>query len=344
MNSIKLTRIKNSLIVAAFPLTVWLIMEIICYLVMGKHVFGTRLDVSNYVRSTGISTCVALALSFNLGNGRFDLSLGAQRLVATIIGGNLAISLGLGSIGVIIMAFTFGMICGTIVGVIFVLTRIPAMVIGIGMALIYEVVAFVGSYSSGLQLYGIAGVESLSNMYLSIVVVLIITISAMLISRFTTFGYYTRAIAGSQKIAHTSGINIFKHAIGCYTLAGGFVSISGVFDAAFKGVMNAELGMTSNTTIMTNTFPMYLGSFLGRWSSQPVGILFGTMTVRMFQTGLSVLKFSATSQSVFTLIAFLLFLIFRSNEHIFAKRRARNARVAMAHDVIRQLNEAKSVA
>jgi ribose/xylose/arabinose/galactoside ABC-type transport system permease subunit len=324
------TKLKNALITVAFPFSIWVIMEILCRINMGRHVFNTMLDVQNYVRNVGISVCTALALSYNLGHGRFDMSLGAQRMLVAIIGGNLAIKLGLGTPGIILFALFFGLVFGGIVGVIFVVTRIPAMVLGVGIALVYECIAFAGSASQGLQLFGATSAASLSNMYLTICVVLAAALFVMVIDRYTKFGFYARAIDGSQKIAHNCGINIFSHAVGCYTLAGGLVSFSGVFDAAFKGGMDAELGFASNSVIMTNCFPMFLGKFMSRWSSDAVGIIFSTMTIRLFQTGLSVMKVSATGQQVFTMAAFLLFLIFRANESVFKEHNAKNVRIAQA--------------
>jgi ribose/xylose/arabinose/galactoside ABC-type transport system permease subunit len=323
-------RLKNVLWTLAFPAAVWMAMEQLCQIAMGRHVFNTMLDAQNYVRNVGISACTALALSYNLSHGRFDLSLGAQRMMVAVIGGNLAIRLGLGTPGVILFALGLGLIAGSLVGIIFVLTRIPAMVLGVGMALIYECIAFVGSKSQGLQLYGVKNVENLSNMYLTICVVLPAVLFVMVMERYTKFGFYARAINGSQRIAHNSGINIFAHAVGSYTLAGAMVSFSGVFDAAFKGGMAVELGFASAGSVMANCFPMYLGNFISRWSSDSVGILFATMTIKIFETGLSVLKVSATGQQVWTMGVFLVFLIIRANESVFKTRKAVKARIAEA--------------
>jgi ribose/xylose/arabinose/galactoside ABC-type transport system permease subunit len=326
------TRLKNALVTIAFPCAAWVLMEMLCRIKMGRHVLNTILDVQNYARNVGIAACTALALSYNLGQGRFDLSLGAQRMLAAVIGGNLAIKLGLGAPGVILFAFLLGLAAGGLAGIIFVATRIPAMVLGVGMALIYECVTFVGSKSRGLKLFGIKGVESLSNMYLAIWVVLGAALFVMVIDRYTKFGFYARAINGSQHIAHNCGINIFAHAVGCYTIAGGLVSFSGVFGAAFQGGMDAELGFSSNVAVMSSCFPMFLGKFMSRWSSDAAGILFATITITLFQTGLSVLKISATGQQVFTMAMFLLFLVFRANENVFKERRARIARIAEAKE------------
>lgn len=323
-------KIKDALFILAFPAAVWMMMEILCQLIMGRHVLNTMLDIQNYVRNVGISTCTALALSYNLSHGRFDLSLGAQRMMAAIIGGNFAIRMGFGTPGVILFALAFGLIFGAVVGLVFVVTRIPAMVLGVGIALVYECAAFAGSSSQGLRLYGVKGVENLSNMYLTIFVVLAAVLFVMVMDRYTKFGFYARAINGSQRIAANSGINIFAHAIGSYSFAGALVSFSGVFDAAFKGGMDAELGFASNSTVMTNCFPMYLGKFMSRWSSESAGILFATMTIKFFETGLSVMKVSPTGQQVWAMGAFLVFLVIRANEKVFKNRRAVKIRIAEA--------------
>lgn len=330
-------KLKPILITAAFPLGMLLIMDLLCSITYKRHIFVSILDVQNYVRATCIAACTALALSLNLSNGRFDLSLGAQRLAAAILGGNLAIHLGLGGIGVLMFALIFGLVLGGIVGLIFVWFRTPAMVLGTGMALIYECLAFVGSNSKGLQLYAAPNVRNLSNMYLCITVMLLVLAVFLVVVKYTKFGYHMRAIGGSQKIAHNSGINIFRHAVGCYTLAGGTIAVAGIFESAYSGSMDAAMGMTSNSVVMTNCFPMYLGKYLARFSNEAIGILAASMTIKLFQTGLSIMKFSMTEQRVFTLFLFLVFLVFRANETIFRDWKARKARIAQAKAVKAEL-------
>ena len=335
-------KLISVLVTVGVPAIMLIIMDTLCMINQGRHMFVTILDVQNFVRATCIAACTALALSLNLSNGRFDLSLGAQRLVASILGGNLAINLGLGGIAVLVFALVFGLAFGGVVGLIFVWFRTPAMVLGIGMALIYECLAFVGSNSKGLQLYAAPAARNLSNMYLCITVLLMILVVFLVLIKYTKFGYHMRAIGGSQKIAYNSGINIFNHAIGCYTLAGGAIACAGVFEAAYSGSMDAAMGLTSNSVVMTNCFPMYLGKYLGRWSNEAIGILVSSMTIKLFQTGLSIMKFSMTEQRVFTLCLFLLFLVFRANETIFRDRKAKKDRIAQAHEMKKTMAQAVS--
>lgn len=333
-------KIKKLLITVAFPVVVYLVMEIIVIVFRDSHVFNSILDIKNLVRSIGVSCTVAYALSFNLGSGRFDLSLGAQRLVATTVGCIIAMQFGLTGIWLLVMSIIFGVIVGTINGIIFVLTRVPPMVLGIGMALIYECVAFIASDSKGLDLYGIVGIDILADINFTIAVILVAAFLVMGLIGYTKFGYQMRAIQGSQHIAQSSGINIFRHAILSYTFAGGLVAVSGVFSAAFESGMAATMGFASNGAIMINTFPMFLGSYMSKWSNQAVGILFATITIRVFAVGLSALKMTSEILSVIDMSAFLLFLIFLANQNYFKNKRAERARIAQAHEFKKTLQVA----
>ncbi|HSL87381.1 MAG TPA: hypothetical protein VK861_10640, partial [Bacteroidales bacterium] len=239
-------------------------MEVLVYMQTGGHLISSVLDIRNLVRDLGVTAIIAFALSLNLGSGRFDLSLGAQRLVATIIGGNLAVRLGFNGIGLLLMAILIGLLAGFVVGVIFSVFRVPPVILGLGMAMIYESLAFAGSGGRGLQLFGVPNIEMLVDPNFTLMVLGIGTVFVFILFTFTKFRYEMQAMRGSQKIAKTSGINVFRHVIICYTLAGGLVAISGVFSAAFTGALAPMLGMNSNSAVISMTFPMFLGSYLAR--------------------------------------------------------------------------------
>lgn len=332
MKNVQKRKIKNVVYTLAFPLAAWAIMEIICLAAGKGHLIktDTSIGIMNFVRSVGISTCTALALSFNLASGRFDLSLGAQRLMATIIGGNIALSLGLHDVGMVICVVLFGLLFGFIVGAIFVTTKVPPMVLGVGMTMVYECVAFVSSGGGGLNLNN-KGYELLSGNVLFVIAIVFLAVSfVMVLFTRTKFGYDMRSIRGSQNIAYNSGIKVFKNVALCYMFAGGMVSFGGIFDAAFVGAMNATTGMSSNSTVMSSCFPMFLGGFLSRWSNQAIGILVSTTTLNFVSTGLAILNISLTATQAINMALFLVFLIINANQNVFSVRRKKKARVEEA--------------
>lgn len=310
------------------PAIVFLVVEIICLAFAGRHLFMTKLDLMNYLRTMCISFFAALALSFNLNSGgRFDLSLGGQRLVAAIIGGNIALRLGLGSLGVILFSVLFGALAGLLVGVIYARFRIQAMVLGIAMALIFECACFTFSLA-GIQMYGVADVERLSQVGYPLAAALIVITVVTVIMRYTQFGYNMRAASGSEVISQKAGLSLTKVTLGCYALGGGVIALSGIFDAAYKGKMMPVLGLGSSSAVMANCFPVFLGRTMSQWSNAPIGIFFATIAVKFFTTGMSVIKVSASGQQVCELLLFLVFLVYSANQDFFKRQKDKAARIA----------------
>ncbi|MBP5750278.1 MAG: ABC transporter permease [Firmicutes bacterium] len=319
------------MIIAAFPLAMALIMEIWILLAgADTHIITGVLDLQNIVRRTAISALIAYALSFNLTCGRMDLSLGAQRLAGVIIGGNLGLSLGLSGIGLLLFALLFGILFGFVTGLLFVVTRVPAMVLGIGAGLIYEALAFITSEGKGFNLFGTEGNGILIDIWFTLGVIAVFIVLILYILGFTRYGYRLRAIQGSQRIAKASGINVFTNAILSYTFAGGAVAVSGMLDSAMSNGMKVATGFMSNGTVMANMFPMFLGMYLARRSNQAVGIMVASLTLTLFALGLSKLALNDAQQNVITMLLFLLLLVYLANEDIFRRKRAEKARLQEA--------------
>lgn len=332
MNSKSVERLKNILITVGLPLVTYLIMDIVCVALVERHVISSILDVMNLLRNVGISAATAFALCMNLTNGRMDLSLGAQRMVGTVIGGNLALSMGLSGVWILIFGVICGLIAGWITGMVFVTLRLPPMVLGIGMALIWECVAFAASKSTGLQLFGIQGVEILSDVKFSITVTVVVVAICAVILGYSKFSYDKRAIRGSGKIAQSSGINVFRNAVLCYTLAGGLVAVSGVLEAGLSGSYAAAIGFTSNAVVMKHIFAMRLGNYIAKWSNQAVGILAAAFVLQIFTAGVINLRLDMAMNSALNLTLFLVFLVYLANEDVIRVARAKKKRIALAKE------------
>lgn len=323
-------KIKNAACSVGVPLLVYLIMEIICRAVTGAGVVNTMADLKNLARTFASLFCIALALSCNLPAGRMDFSLGSQMILAVIFGGNIAVDLGLGGIGILVLSVLFGLAAGLIVGIAFVNTRILPMVLGMGMALVYECISFAAFDSKGLQLFGVPGTEILSNVGFICIAVAGVTLVVGYLFLLSPFGYDRKAIQGNQRIAMNSGINIFTNCIFCYTLAGGLVAVAGVFDTVFKGNLAPVLNMTSRSTVMGNMFAVMLGMTLARFSNPILGTLMSVLSIKILTLGLSKLALDSDSQTIIVYALFLLLMIFRMNEPALRKISKRKKRIAQA--------------
>ena len=308
-------------IAIALPVAVLIIMEILIGLFADGHVISSMLDFKNMVRGAGISAAIAFGLSMNLTSGRMDLSLGSQRVVATIVGGIVASKLGLGGAWVLLFAIIFGLIFGGIVGFLYVTLRIPPMVLGIGVACIYECIGFVGT----------KGVEILSNVNFTLAVVAVIVVVMMVTMTYTVFSYKFRAVRGAQQIAKNAGINVFVNVAICYTVAGILVAISGVLDAAFAGSMTASMGLTSNGVVMQHMFPMMIGgTFLSRYVNQSIGIISAAVAVKILGMGLTCFNLSDATSGVVNMAIFIAFLVYQANAYKIKQAKTDKLRIAEA--------------
>jgi ribose transport system permease protein len=330
LNSLKKLKIENILITLAYPVGMFIVMSLMLLVLNKPNIILSSIDIRTIIRDTGIAATIAFALSFNLTSGRLDLSLGSQRLVGTIIGANLALSLGLTGVWLLVFAAVAGLLFGFIVGMIFVMVRIPSLILGIGMGLILETVAYLYSDGIGLNLFGREGIDILKNIEFTILIVVVVATINLIMMAYTRYGYHLKAIQGSQRVAMNSGIKVFKHAVLSYTFAGGFVAISGVLFAAYNTQMEATLGFASNGPIVANIFPMMLGGYIGRKSNAAIGIITAALSLRIFSISLSRMALSESTTAVFNMLLFVLFLIWLANENVFKHRKEVKNRIIEA--------------
>ena len=125
----------------AVPLAVWVVMELLDYAVCGLHTMNSMVDWTTLMRNLISSFCFALGLNCNLPAGRMDTSTGSQMYLACIIGGNIALSLHLGGVGVLVFSMLLGMLAGGFTGFLFINLRILPMVLGLGISLVYECIS-----------------------------------------------------------------------------------------------------------------------------------------------------------------------------------------------------------
>ena len=322
--------VKNTLMTIALPFIVWVLMEILDRSVSGVGVIADMGDLKNVSRSLISAFCFALALHLNLSSGRMDLSAGSQMYLACIFGGNIALSLALGGVGVLLFSIVIGAVAGMIVGLVFIKMRILPMILGIGMTLIYECISFAAYDQQGLMLFGKSGIGILSNVVFIVIVLGAVIAVITYLLQYSRFGYERRAIQGSQKISSDSGINIYINCVICYTLAGGLAAVAGVFDTAFKGALVPALSMSSNSTVFTNIYPMFIGIWLSRYSNPVIGTLASCLSVRIFITGLSKLGLDVNIQTCILYTIYLLFMVYRMNEHKIRYASQRRTRKALA--------------
>lgn len=344
MSAGKKNRLAGVLKLIALPLVVWAIFQYLTVNLASTSVINNVADLKALFRTLLSAYCFALALNCNMPSGRMDLSLGAQMYMGCIFGGNLALMMGLGGLGVLIFSIIAGGICGLLVGILFVNLRILPMILGLGMTFIFECFSFAAYRQQGLILYGKQGVDILSNIGFMLIVAVIILLLISYLFQFSVYGYKRRAIQGSQKLAADSGINVFTNCIQCYILAGGLVAIAGIFDTAYKGTLIPVMGMSSNGSVFSNMFPLFLGVVLGNSVGNPIlGILMGSLSVKLMMQGLSKLALENSVQNIIIYSLFLIFNVYRMNAHKIEYLKQKRERIRVAREKRNNISAQRSL-
>lgn len=332
-------KIKSTLKMLSLPIIVFLVMNTIDLIFTGQGVISSSTDIRALFRNILTTFSFALAINCNLRVGRMDLSLGAQMYLACIFGGNLALQMSRGGIGVLVFSMGLGLLCGLVVGTLYVKLRILPMIFGIGMSLIFECLSFGAYNQQGLMLYGKPGVSVLSEIWFVIAITLGIIVVMTFMFQYSTFGYEGRAIQGGQRLASDAGINIYINCIISYTMAGALAACAGVFNTAFMGTLVPTLDMGSNGMFFGSMFPMFVGTWLGAFVGNPVmGVLCGTISVRLLGLGLAKLSLEGTVQNVIIFALFLLFMILRDNMNKWSYKKKRRSRIELSRKTRQELN------
>ena len=143
--------LKNLLLSLLIPCGVLLVLEIIA-LTKGVRLFVNADSWKLFFRAVANVTLTTFALSINLDSGRFDFSLGAVSMLSATIAGTLSQQWNMGPWLTLAVTVCVAAGLGLIHGGVYVLTRIPPIIVSLGMALFYEGCAFAFTGGKGVSL------------------------------------------------------------------------------------------------------------------------------------------------------------------------------------------------
>ena len=310
----KATKIgKNIVMTLILPVLVYLFFFILCN-ATGRTGFGVGADLITIVYNAVFGGLVAQAMAINLTTGRFDYAIGAELVLACILGGNLANDLGLGAFGMLAFITGIAVVVGLISGLVYVTLRLPPMVVSLGLAMIYEALAFMFKSAKGVKLIG-SPMLIFSRTANSLILTAVVLVILVIVYDFTRIGYNRRALQGGQKIAVDVGIREKRNAVYCYVIAGAMMGLAGCVYLSRNGVVAPETGLGSASYFMSAFLPMCIGGIFGKYSSYPIAIFMGAVVQAIITAGLQKMGVSSSLQTVLNGAIVCAFLIYSSNSY-----------------------------
>ncbi len=309
------------------PVLAFVILEVIC-LIHGSHIISNAKSFDNFVIYAAIVILTTIALSVNLNSGRFDFSLGAMAALSSVIGAKVSFAVlggGAGSAALMLaVTAAAGAVLGLLSGAIYVLLRIPPIITSLGVTLLYEGILYTitdGKYVmtevQNSSMSGFAG----TWIYGALLIAAVLALTIILFDH-TGFGYDYRALKNGQKVAVNTGIKEVPNALVCYTFCGGLMGIVGFLNAARNTTINGgQLNFGSISIMFTAFLPMFIGSYIGRFSNEKIGFLLAGICMSLLNSTFAVLSnvVTASTQSIINAVLLVVFLIYLNNETLLRK-------------------------
>ncbi len=322
MNSSK-NLIKKATGTLAIPVLTAAVLGILCA-ANGKAMIGSRISFNFFMIYTAIVMLTTMALSINLNSGRFDFSLGAMAVLASVISSKITYALLGGGVGsawvMLLLNIVIGAALGLCSGGLYVLLRIPPIITSLGVTLILEGITFTiteGKYV--MDEVRNASMSSFSgNWYYSALVIAAALALMIYLFDHTRFGYDYSALKNGQKVAVNTGVKEVPNALICYAVCGALMGVVGFLNAARSTSINGgSLNFGSISIMFTAFLPMFIGGYIGRFSNEKLGFLLAAVCMSLLNSNFAAFsnEISASTQSIINAVLLVVFLIYLSNEH-----------------------------
>lgn len=298
----------------AIPVGTLLIFVLLCA-VRGVPFIASAGHVELLARSIATVSLTSFALSLNLNSGRFDFSLGSIALLSSVISASITLKFGLSAPMMLCISFAAGLLLGVVSGLLYILLRLPAIIMSLGVTLLYEALAFILTDGKGVSFGTYTRLTAFSSRVFNMVLV---TAAAVLFMIFTfdhtAFGYNYRALRFGQKVTVNTGVHECSNAVLCYTISGAMMGVEGYIAACLSGTINMALNFSSIGVMFTAFLPMFIGGFIGRFINEHIGMVLGAATSAIISLGFVRLGLATEVQSLVSAFVLVLFLIYLNNE------------------------------
>ncbi|EPX87436.1 Ribose/xylose/arabinose/galactoside ABC-type transport system, permease component [Rubellimicrobium thermophilum DSM 16684] len=272
-----------------------------------EGVFLSWLNTKALLLSGAEALLLAVGLAMLLGAGKFDLSLGANLVMSSVMAALAMVAMvGAGAgVGVTILAglvvcLGTGAMIGALNGMLVAVFGINSLIATLGMlgvitgfALVatgngQDVTGFPHQLQSGFGLRTIGGIPAPALLALTVALAMWVVI------RFTAFGRHTLAIGSAPLAAERVGLRVTRHVMSLFVLAGMLAGLAGFIDIAHyqTTVINGH----NNAALQAVAAAVIGGTALEGGRISIMGTIWGVALAVILQNGLVIIGVSSAYQ------------------------------------------------
>ena len=287
----------NTGITLVLPVAIYLIFVILTRVVPGAIPYGSWDLLLATLQNSAMAVLVALALCVNMPTGRIDMSAGSVVVLTAIVCGNLALEYHWNIIIMLIASIILAMILTSITGAVHVFLRLPAIIVSLGMVIIYEAITGIVFDGQGVLALG-RDIRLLGYIPYCFIVVIAALIVFHIVTEHTKFAYHSKLLAGGQAMAVRIGVREKLNVIQSFALSGVFLGAAATIYISNYGAIEAATNMSSASVMFDSLLPVVIGLVLARFSCRAIGVAVSVISMKMISYGLFCLGYNASVQNV----------------------------------------------
>lgn len=314
-----LKKVLNFLKCLILPLIIYLI-----FAVGSEGRFGSPATMYVLLKQCIFPCLIAWGISFVMQMGVFDFSPGAVIVLAGILGGNLAQITGSGMFGMILFTMLFGMILTLITCTVFVFTRLPSLIVSLGMLMVYETLTMVVFQGGGISIP--ADWRVLYQEPYVFLVLIGVFLIFLFLQKYTRFGYHVRALGNGTQIAMNIGVNLNRTRYLAFPVEGLFLGLAAVMDMSITGSEIAVTSMLSCSTAFSAIMAVMVGMYLAKYCGMLLGTFIGAFSLKIIASGMLAFGWSAQMQKVGNGIFLIVFIGISQNLALLLSQREKKQR------------------
>ena len=307
----------NIIIVLLAPVVLYLF-----FLLLRPESFGQLNTLYIVVTQSFITCMVAWGMSPIVQIDQFDLSLGAEMILDSILATMFCQSLGVP--GIFIGCLLGAAICGFVKGTMYRLMHIPIMILTV--ALVYLLGAIGGIITNS------KAVTIPSNMTLfgrapgNVIVFLVTGAIVYYFMNKSTYGANLKAMAGSAEIARANGINVemtvFKSLLFSSLLAG----VAAVVQLSHGSGVTPSVGLDSIQNIMEPMMSVFIGLVMSRYVNIVFSTFVGSLLMTVISNGITAMNWPSSLYNVVIGCVLLIIMAYINIATVVTKRRTERSK------------------
>lgn len=195
----------------------------------------------------------------------------------------------------VFVGLTVGLIAGLINGILVAYSRIPPFIATLGMMLFARGVAQWWSRGNPVS-FPTEGYSKIGAGMMPVIIFLSLAVLFHFIMNYTVYGKHTYAIGSNEQAARMSGINVPRHLVLVYIIAGILAGLAAVILTSKNLTAQSGMGLTYELEAIAMAVIGGVSLFGGRGSI--IGTVIGALIIGVITSGFTFLKLGAFYQEM----------------------------------------------